>query len=69
MMPEMNALVAALGSPGRTTMVGKRRMRPSTKPRREYSFTRSSEMSLPVPYAPSGVAMVVESTRLGRGPP
>jgi len=54
----MKADVAAEGTPGRTTMVGRRMIRPSTKPRREYSLTSSSDESFPIPYAPSGVAMV-----------
>ena len=54
----MKADVAALGGPARTVTVGRRTIRPSTKPRREYSLTNSSEMSLPVPYAPSGVGIV-----------
>lgn len=69
MIPEMKAEVAAEGTPGRTTIVGKRRIRPSMNCRRVYSLTRISAMSFPVPYEPSGVAMVVESTTWGRGPP
>ena len=61
----MKAEVAAEGTPGRTTMVGNRIMRPSTNPRREYSFTMSSDESLPIPYAPSGVAIVSGVTTSG----
>ena len=57
-LPERKAEVAFEGGPGRTTMVGRRRMRPSMNPRRVYSFMNSSEASLPNPYEPSGVAIV-----------
>ena len=56
--PERKAEVALEGTPGRTMIVGSLRIRPSTKPRREYSLIRSSDINLPAPYAPSGVAIV-----------
>lgn len=38
-LPERNEEVAAAGAPDRTTIVGSRQIRPSTKPRRVNSFT------------------------------
>jgi hypothetical protein len=65
MMPETKADVAGEGRPGRTTIVGRRMIRPSTKPRREYSLTKSSAISLPQPYEPSGQVMVSGETSWG----
>lgn len=50
--------VAADGAPARTTIVGRRRMRPSTNPRRVYSLIKISSTSFAMPYAPWGVAIV-----------
>jgi hypothetical protein len=47
--PERNAEVAAEGTPGRTTIVGSRMIRPSMNPLRVNSFTRSSELSFAIP--------------------
>ena len=49
MMPEKNPLAAALGLPGRTTMVGSRIDTPSISPRRDQSLTSASPISFCVP--------------------
>lgn len=49
--------------------VGKRKIRASTKPLREYSFIIISDASFAAPYALSGVAIVSGMITLGRFPP
>ena len=49
MIPLAKDDAAEFGRPGRTEIVGRRQMRPSTWPRREYSLTSSSPTALVAP--------------------
>lgn len=63
--PDMKEDVAAEGTPGRTITVGRRTTRPSTKPRRENSFTNNSDVNLLKPYVLSGVVGVDDVIKSG----
>jgi len=51
---DQQVVAAAFGSPGRTTITGSRIPRPSTQPRRVYSFSMSSHTTLLKPYVLPG---------------
>lgn len=68
-MPERKDEAAAVGRPGRTEIVGKRRTKPAMKPRRVYSFTSVSQMIFSAPYEDCGVGVTLSSTTSGNGCP
>src|SRR3546814_14087451 len=69
MMPLAKLESALLGAPGRTEMVGMRKMRPSMKPLRLKSLTRSSPMAFCAPYELCGNGLMVSGTLAGSSPP
>ncbi len=68
-MPLANDDAARLGSPGRTVTVGRRRLRPSSAPRRDRSATSSSPITFCVPYDECGVSGASSGTGSGSRPP
>src|SRR5206468_9620108 len=69
MMPLANDDAALFGLPGRTVIVGRRRLRPSMKPFRLMSLTISSPIAFCVPYELCGVSAALSGTGSGSGPP
>ena len=56
--PLANPEAARFGGPGRMITVGRRAVRPSTKPFRVASFTSSSPTAFVIPYVERGVCFV-----------